>query len=288
MSPDRLVHYENYPFDRESLPHTQREIVALLSRTAIGLHPLPEADKIAVGSPYYELKTCIEERLLERKSPRHMQGYIASGSQAHVYRTGDGNVIKIPLMITGEGKRDILERYAGRRGYLTALERAKGIPGLEQVVGYIENDPITIVCKEIEGQTLEDMDHLQREAIPKEHFKALMNVLKIVEDRGLQLLIDYHDSNLMYNEQTGFTIIDFNVSGGHHDLRADKVAAAIGGDQVLLADYYGASPDHRDPAKTGGCTNFYRAYRETFGESATTDLQSRWRKAGIVLDCYSD
>jgi len=144
-------------------------------------------------------------------APIQMDGYIASGSQHHVFELPDGkNVIKVPIF-DGVHNTDLSSwefvREMQEQG-VEALQRAKGHDGLEQIVAYVKDETTgSIICEKVPGTTVNNMQPEEFNNVPQEHFDKLIKTLGTVDQLGLFFDDLGASENVIYHPDKGFTLI---------------------------------------------------------------------------------
>jgi hypothetical protein len=154
---------------------------------------------------------------------QYEQNYLGEDSTSYVLDAGDGNVVKVAKGDEGyDGWHDDIDPMAehnARVETVEALQRGKGVEGLEQLVTYGSLDPNTaplaessdliIITQKVSGETLGSMDDGGRAAIPVEHYEKFIDTLKAMSERDIVIRPD--PDTIVYDPETGFTATDYTT-----------------------------------------------------------------------------
>lgn len=122
--------------------------------------------------------------------------------------------------------------------------RASGVEGLEQIVAASAETGVTIALlmngKNLDETTIEDVEQITTEQIVK--FISLLHKTKV-----RQLTIDYKDSNIFYDTNSGFGIIDMQPEENGAKQTLDE--KLVGGLQ-MIANMGGLRVERNKPASS--------------------------------------
>ena len=161
--------------------------------------------------------TGLRAELQDPATRKEHPAFMGNGSNSAVFR------------ITHEGKDYAVRVPSGTKpspstidSHLAGAVLGKGVPHLEQIVAASYEDGVTVAevmpGKEIgKDMTLEDVA-----AITDEQLSGLVDTLTAVSERGIE--IDPKPTNIFYDREAGFGIVDYHSS---------KVAAKNSADQDL-------------------------------------------------------
>jgi RIO-like serine/threonine protein kinase len=229
--------------------------------------------------PYRAQMNDIDAQLAEGEDPAAIPGYIDSGATCHVYETADGKVLKMPRVFQDDPP--LHSQNVTRGAYITPLQRGMGGTGLEQIVTATEENGGAIVCERAPGDKLYDLTAEQMDAIPQEHYAALLDTCKEMSARQIQH--DFSPANLFYSEEAGFTVIDYRARSGPADRPPQdpaQIARDVATNPVMFFDR-GDSAELHASAET-----FYAAYAAAFGEKDTALLRQQWVAQDLRLPDY--
>lgn len=169
----------------------------------------------------------IDARLDEGEDPAQIEGYLTSGGYCHIFYDASTNaVIKMPRVLVGftdpesdENDEDVLmppEAGTVQTAYKAPLERGRGVPGLEQIITVVDDNGQAgrgaVICEFVSGVTLskilgEGESEGENPPMFDEHYDRLIETLIAMSERGL--IVDGDASNIIYDPDKGFTIIDY-------------------------------------------------------------------------------
>ncbi|HKR81863.1 MAG TPA: hypothetical protein VJR27_02590 [Candidatus Saccharimonadales bacterium] len=239
----------------------------------------------------------IDQKLDDGVSPEAIEGYIATGGTCYVYRDSEtGAIIKLPRVVIeveeddGQGDFTYYDEAppAGTvNTYKEALERGEGVPGLEQIVGTIDDQGRdgagAIICKEAPGKTFSRVSSEERRHIPKEHYDNLMETLEAMSQHDL--VIDNDPDNLMYDPQAGFTVIDYQTRVHRRDEARkydidSELERPVSGAQLTewISKITGALWGGMDPNKSPEhLDKIIRSAYDKFGPEVAEKIRKTWR-----------
>lgn len=168
-------------------------------------------------------------------NPEAMSNHIDSGSEVDVFWLPEhtGIVVKLPHTdIRGEAG---LEHMRERAKIMVA---GLGIPHVEQIVAYNDDPALLALLSTDEGQrTLRRYHVYQRERIPSEHFATLISTYQIMYENGIRP--DDSTSNIIYDSEKGFTIIDYTWAEGK---TVTDTVIKMADTDMLLSGIYSGNP----------------------------------------------
>jgi hypothetical protein len=192
-------------------------------------------------TPYTAAAVSLHDLLSAAEDPVSIGGYIDSGTEMDVVRIDSDNVMKLPQPTIEEVTG--LTPTQAVAGRVDALVKGWGLPGLEQIVAYSDRVPLAIVVAYAPGTTMKRITAHQKNLIRDVDYVRLCNTLEAMHDRGLA--IDAARGNLIYDPQSGFTVIDYDVNSGNWQSIEAKVLGCLQA-EVLLCDVHRRSvvPDY--------------------------------------------
>ncbi|HEV7453887.1 MAG TPA: hypothetical protein VGO07_01365 [Candidatus Saccharimonadales bacterium] len=229
--------------------------------------------------PYRAQMDAIDAQLAEGEDPAAIPGYIDSGTTCHVYETPDGKVLKMPRVF--EEDPSLYSQNVARDVYIRPLQRGMGVAGLEQIVTATEENGGAVVCERAPGDKLYDLTAEQMDAIPQEHYAALLATCKEMSARQIQH--DFSPANVFYSAEAGFTVIDYRARSGSADRPPQdpaQIARDVATNPVMFFNR-GDSVELHASAET-----FYAAYAAAFGEKDTAILRQQWVAQDLRLPDY--
>jgi hypothetical protein len=222
-----------------------------------------------VPSPTYaERMREIDGAFGENVDPETVEGYVAAGGACYVYETDDGNLIKLPRKVS-RSLPEGLEEDIVLTDYVEPLERMQGVAGYEQLVDYIppsEDNRGAVVVERAKGKKYADLTHEERNEIPIDHFQGLARAY--AEAPIHDILPDYDEANLVYDPDSGFTIIDYDSVERDPELggRTPYESASYFLDEIMFDN---------NGRVTGEGARYIRAYQNEFGADGSAALSER-------------
>jgi hypothetical protein len=242
--------------------------------------------------PYREQYERIDAQLAADVDPDDIEGYVSSGGVSHVYKTPDGNLIKLPGVVL-EDENDLPDPPPPatiHTDYVEPLEGGKGGAHLEQLVTFTEEGNGAVIVETAPGTTIDKLTKEDLDNIPIAHHEDLMDAC--IDLRERHLWPDCAAQDLMYDPEESYTVIDYNTlehvqaqydsnrykdPDAHRDWDAPEMARYLGSLYVFLRH----SREGELLPQAG--RNYYQAYRNRFGNESAQQLLVMWRDEGLII-----
>jgi hypothetical protein len=208
--------------------------------------------------------------------------YLARGSERFVFRSQHpGRLVKIPLRhwiqawdraIDPREIRDPLDdEVAPLEAAIAALDRARGAPRLEQIVGATTTRAIGLVVEEINAVPHHSIgDGLN--VLATDHFHTLFDAYEALHERGLAS--DNGPGNVCFRPHDGFHLIDYTLRTGQSRTSPEAEALYFASDQMLTEiGYYNTVP-------------YYIAVRQRYGQALAEQVEDIWNIQLAAIEEY--
>lgn len=184
----------------------------------------PDArENLQPSEKYFKSRVAEIDALLDAgHMPESLPGYIDKGSTYYVYLDEATNVIiKMPrvephFLLEYYNAAEETPRPPGvlARDFAEPLLRGKGIPGTEQLICFIDDGGEAgkgaIICEVAPGSMFHDIPFDEQAKIPDHHFDQLVETIEAMAQR--RLVLDTCITNLLYDPEKGFTVIDYQTA----------------------------------------------------------------------------
>ena len=162
------------------------------------------ADMLTAYSQFAPSINKLREDLAILPTRKEHQTYLGSGSNSTVFAIeNDGKDFAVRIPRGQATNPTLIDRH------LAGAVLGKGVPGLEQIVAASYEDGVTVAekmpGKEVGDLGLDDIDH-----ITDGQLGNLVDTLVEVQKRGIE--IDPKPSNIFYDPNAGFGIVDYHSS----------------------------------------------------------------------------
>jgi hypothetical protein len=176
----------------------------------------------------------LQEELADLTTRKQHPAFLGNGSNSMVFlisQEGKSYAVRVPM---GEEKS-----ASAIDSHLGGAVLSKGIPGLERIVAASYENGVTVAevmpGKEMGSLTVEDIQNISDEQLGE-----LVDTLVAVHDRGIG--IDPKPSNLLYDREAGFGIVDYHSSKVAGKRSTDQTLGAVTGwmaTSITNAGFYG-------------------------------------------------
>ena len=140
------------------------------------------------------------------KNPDEHPHFLGKGINSRAFSVPVGNNIYVIRVKIGENRSP-----SGINSYIAPLILGKGIPHLEQIIAASYEKGVT-VSELIPGKQIEELTLDDSSEISDVQLETLVDTLVVASKRGIE--IDPKSSNLLYDHESGFGIVDYNISRG--------------------------------------------------------------------------
>jgi hypothetical protein len=204
-------------------------------------------------------------------------GYIGRGTVFLAFRTGE-SVLKVgAASFMDEGELQPEYQMEEAKAAVGALERGKGIAGIEQLESYRLNQTPTIVTRYLPGKALHMLTGERLPTHPQPYF-GLIDAWRAMAAR--RITPDCGGGNILYSaEHDQFYLLDYNrFEDAYNATNLEDAAYAFAAEVAPTL----AAEDESPQLKA-----FATAYEQHFGPETAADLTAQfgaWNKVGNVLN----
>jgi hypothetical protein len=172
------------------------------------------------ANPVAELK----KKIAVAEKPEQVEGYLGSGSNGHAYK----------IEVDGKTLVAKFSSSATQNNFeIAPLLRANGIPHTAQLVAFSLADGVKIM-ELLPGQDISKFTPETAPEYPEEHIVQLIETILSLERNGIT--IDPKASNFFYDQEKGFSILDFHLSNGSEFCAPEQQVMSL--KQALTARKY--------------------------------------------------
>jgi len=201
-------------------------------------------------------------------------GYMHRSERCVVFELGNEHVVRLSGSLWSDSHygpndppREAYPDEALMRR-ITALDRAIGARGLEQLVAYDTTMPAVVTERIRDHVPYGDSQHSQP-FFTADDYHGLFDTFEQIEARGLEY--DPAASNTLYVPGKGFAIIDYDISQGGCST-ALQCISEFAGDDIL-------DPWHNE----NNARLYYLTAGERYGFTVTDEITKQWEGIGFKL-----